>query len=76
MPSLAQSAALATARAAVESRPAGGATLGQMIEATLVFAVVLGGVAWYVTRQRRSRGELVDREPGVRGFGMGGARHG
>ena len=49
MPSLAQTAVLA----AVENRPAGGAAVGQIIEASLVFAVVLGGVAWYVRRHRR-----------------------
>jgi len=53
MPSLAQTAVLAAARAGVENRPAGGAALGQIIEASLVFAVVLGGVAWYVRRHRR-----------------------
>src|SRR3954447_3455291 len=54
MPSLAQTVVLA----AVENRPAGGAAVGQIIEASLVFAVVLGGIAFYVRRHRRTRGEL------------------
>src|SRR5881397_4284477 len=65
MPSLAQTAAtnpvLAAVPTSVENRPAGGAAIGQVIEASLVFAVVLGGVAWYVRRHRRVRGELQPR---------------
>ena len=37
---------------AIDSAPAGGAEMKQIIEATLVFGIVLGGVAWYVRRQR------------------------
>jgi hypothetical protein len=37
---------------AIDSAPAGGAALGQIIEASAVFAVVLGGLAWFVRRQR------------------------
>jgi hypothetical protein len=37
---------------ATDSAPAGGAELTQIIEATIVFGIVLGGVAWYVGRQR------------------------
>jgi hypothetical protein len=40
---------------ATDSAPAGGAELTQIIEATLVFGVVLGGVAWYVRRQRAGK---------------------
>src|SRR3954451_8606447 len=57
MPSLAQTVVLA----AVENRPAGGAAIGQIVEASLVFAVVLGGIAFYVRRHRRTRGELKPR---------------
>jgi hypothetical protein len=40
---------------ATDSAPAGGAELTQIIEATLVFGVILGGVAWYVRRQRAGK---------------------
>jgi hypothetical protein len=40
---------------AVDSAPAGGAEITQIVEATIVFAVVLGGVAWYVRRQRAGK---------------------
>jgi hypothetical protein len=40
---------------AVDSAPAGGAELTQILEASAVFAVVLGGLAWYVRRQRGNR---------------------
>jgi hypothetical protein len=40
---------------ATDSGPAGGAELTQIIEATLVFGIVLGGVAWYVRRQRSGK---------------------
>ncbi|MDT7570926.1 MAG: hypothetical protein QOE05_1100 [Actinomycetota bacterium] len=40
---------------AIDSAPAGGAELTQIIEATLVFGVILGGVAWYVRRQRAGK---------------------
>ncbi|MDX6198823.1 MAG: hypothetical protein QOJ79_1974 [Actinomycetota bacterium] len=40
---------------AIDSAPAGGAELTQIIEATVVFGVVLGGVAWYVRRQRAGK---------------------
>jgi hypothetical protein len=43
------------ARLALDSAPAGGAALSQIIEASAVFAVVLGGVAWFVRRQRGGR---------------------
>jgi hypothetical protein len=45
------------ARLAADTSPAGGAELSQVIEASLVFAVVLGGLAWFV-RRHRSGGEL------------------
>ena len=37
---------------ATDSAPAGGAELSQILEASLVFAVVLGGLAYFVLRQR------------------------
>jgi hypothetical protein len=37
---------------ATDSAPAGGAEITQIVEASLVFAVVLGGVAWFVRRAR------------------------
>ncbi|GAC1441810.1 MAG: hypothetical protein NVSMB55_10570 [Mycobacteriales bacterium] len=37
---------------ATDSAPAGGAELSQILEASLVFAVVLGGLAYFVRRQR------------------------
>jgi hypothetical protein len=40
---------------AIDSAPAGGAEITQIIEATIVFGVVLGGVAWYVRRQRAGK---------------------
>ncbi|MCW2723402.1 MAG: hypothetical protein JWN35_323, partial [Frankiales bacterium] len=35
--------------------PAGGAALDQIIEASVIFGVVLGGLAWFVRRQRAGR---------------------
>src|SRR4051812_13561645 len=40
---------------AVDSAPAGGAELSQILEASAVFAVVLGGLAYFVRRQRGGR---------------------
>jgi hypothetical protein len=39
--------------------PAGGAAFTQVIEASLIFAVVLGGLAWFVYRQRRGHRVLL-----------------
>jgi hypothetical protein len=44
-------------RLAADTAPAAGAELSQVIEASLVFAVVLGGLAWFV-RRHRGGGEL------------------
>ena len=67
----------ATILAAVDERPAGGAELEQMIQATLVFAVVLGGIAWFVLRQRRNpeqaRRRLSERMADVASFPIWGA---
>ena len=41
-------------------KPAGGAEITQIIEASLIFAVVLGGLAWYVRSHRQADGT---REP-------------
>src|SRR3954454_2660749 len=40
---------------AVDSAPAGGAEITQIVEASIVFGAVLGGVAWYVRRQRSGK---------------------
>ncbi|MCA1720486.1 MAG: hypothetical protein LC779_05040 [Actinobacteria bacterium] len=46
--------AYGTLLAKVEDRPAGGAELSQILEASLIFAVVLGGLAWYVRTHRQN----------------------
>ncbi len=48
--------------AAVQDRPAGGAELTQILEASLMFAVVLGSLAWYVRTHRQNDGS---REPRI-----------
>jgi hypothetical protein len=40
---------------ATDSAPAGGAELIQIIEASVIFGVILGGVAYYVRRQRAGK---------------------
>ncbi|MEO6203896.1 MAG: hypothetical protein ABIO67_00710 [Mycobacteriales bacterium] len=63
--------------AVVEDRPAGGAELVQIVQASLVFAVVLGGIAWFVVRQRRAddraRRRLSERMAVVAEFPLWGA---
>ncbi|MCU1673130.1 MAG: hypothetical protein JWN77_1243 [Frankiales bacterium] len=67
--------AYGTLLAKVEDRPAGGAELVQIVQASLVFAVVLGGIAWFVLRQRRAqpRPRLSERMATVAGFPIWGA---
>ena len=66
-----------TVLAAVEDRPAGGAEVIQMVQASVVFAVVLGGIAWFVLRQRRNpdkaRRRLSERLAGAAQFPVWGA---
>jgi hypothetical protein len=54
MPSLAHRAVPADLLHAA-APPAGGAALDQILEASVIFTVVLGGLAWFVLRQRAGR---------------------
>ena len=63
--------------AALEDRPAGGAELIQVVQASVIFAVVLGGIAWFVLRQRRAhdraRRRLSERMAVIADFPLWGA---
>jgi len=63
--------------ASVEDRPAGGAELIQIVQASLVFTVLFSAIAWFVLRQRRSperaRRRLSEKMAGVAEFPVWGA---